>query len=140
MHSSQRPLPLWLGLLGALLAGPGMAAEVRGMRHIPAGEFQMGSTDEQAWAEEKPAHRVRLTRPFLMDETETTNAQFQAFVSATGYKTVAERALIRMQDPASPMPPGAGVTVPQADLTAFQPCSGPRMISISTRAISSGLR
>lgn len=35
-------------------------------------------------------------------------------------KTVAERALIRMQDPASPMPPGAGVTVPQAELTAFQ--------------------
>lgn len=35
---------------------------------------------------------IRFTTPFWMGKTEVTNRQFSAFVRATGYKTVAERA------------------------------------------------
>ena len=40
---------------------------------------------------------------------------------ATGFpgKTYAQRSLVRMQDPASPMPPGAGVTVTATEIAAF---------------------
>ncbi len=76
-----------------------------GMRLIPAGEFQMGSVEVQAWPEERPAHRVSLSRAFFMDETEVTNAQFQRFVNATHYKTVAERA-IKLEDILKQMPRG----------------------------------
>jgi formylglycine-generating enzyme len=105
-----RNMPLCLALVGAFASGPGSAAEPRGMKRIPAGDFQMGSADEQAWAEEKPAHKVRLSKPFLLDETETTNGQFEAFVRTTGYKTVAERPLqlaeiMKQVPPGTPPPP-----------------------------------
>lgn len=61
-----------------------------GMIWITGGEFVMGSTDPLARPDESPKHRVRVNG-FWMDATEVTNAQFRAFVSATGYKTVAER-------------------------------------------------
>jgi formylglycine-generating enzyme len=61
-----------------------------GMVWIPGGEFKMGSTDPLARPDESPVHRVRVDG-FWMDQTEVTNAQFAAFVAATGYKTVAER-------------------------------------------------
>lgn len=60
-----------------------------GMVWIPAGEFVMGSGSESDPANERPAHRVKLDG-FWMDEHEVTNAQFRAFVEATGYKTTAE--------------------------------------------------
>ena len=60
-----------------------------GMVWVPGGEFMMGSDSEIAWPDEKPAHRVRVGG-FWMDETEVTNAQFKAFVEATGYVTTAE--------------------------------------------------
>ena len=41
-------------------------------------------------ADARPIHRVRVDG-FWMDRTEVTNAQFAAFVKATGYVTVAER-------------------------------------------------
>ena len=84
-----------------------------GMRLIPAGEFQMGSTEDRAWAEEQPAHRVRLTRPYWLDETEVTNAQFERFTRATGYKTVAERP-IQLKDLMAQLP--AGTAAPPPDL------------------------
>lgn len=96
-----------LGMLGLVAAVSQAAPAIpEGMRLIPAGEFQMGSTDEQAWPEEKPAHRVRLTRAFLVDETEVTNAQFERFTRATGYRTVAERP-IDLADIMAQLPPGA---------------------------------
>jgi len=58
------------------------------MVQIPGGTFTMGSDDGSD--DERPAHPVTL-RPFQMDATEVTNAQFARFVKATGYKTVAER-------------------------------------------------
>lgn len=61
-----------------------------GMRWIPGGTFLMGS-DNPKFPDEFPAHEVTLDG-FWMDETELTNRQFEAFVNATGYVTVAEKA------------------------------------------------
>ena len=52
----------------------------------------MGGRSDQAYADEFPQHQVKVSA-FLMDETEVTNAQFKAFVEATGYVTTAERAV-----------------------------------------------
>ncbi len=69
-----------------LAAPPGPASE--GMLWIPGGEFWMG-TDE--FPDAHPLHRVYVDG-FWMDKTEVTTAQFQKFVNATGYVTIAERA------------------------------------------------
>ena len=69
-----------------------------GMAWIPGGEFSMGCADPRGMPhggtdpmqDARPIHRVRLPG-FWMDATEVTNRQFAAFVSATGYVTVAER-------------------------------------------------
>jgi formylglycine-generating enzyme len=71
-----------------------------GMVWIPGGEFSMGAQDPpdvsdaltlQGASDARPVHRV-FVDGFWMDETEVTNEQFAAFVAATGYVTVAERA------------------------------------------------
>ncbi len=74
--------------------GPGPA----GMVWIPGGEFSMGSDDptaslcggKDAMPDARPVHRVYVDG-FWMDKTEVTNAQFEAFVRATGYVTIAEQ-------------------------------------------------
>jgi len=58
------------------------------MVFVPGGEFTMGSDDGRA--DERPAHRVRVS-DFWIDETPVTNAEFRAFVEATGFTTTAER-------------------------------------------------
>jgi formylglycine-generating enzyme required for sulfatase activity len=47
---------------------------------IPAGEFLMGSpdSDKDAEPQEKPQHRVRITRPFYLGATEVTQGQYRA--------------------------------------------------------------
>lgn len=50
----------------------------------------MGANGDTRQRNELPQHKVHVD-PFFMDETEVTNAQFQAFVDATGYLTTAER-------------------------------------------------
>ncbi len=47
---------------------------------IPDGEFLMGSpaTDKDADKNEKPQHRVRITRPFYLGVYEVTQAQYKA--------------------------------------------------------------
>ena len=86
-----------------------------GMRWIPGGEFIMGSDIDEAWPEEKPAHRV-IVSGFWMDETEVTNAQFQKFVDATGYVTTAEKPVdikaIMAQAPPDAKPPDKETLVP----------------------------
>ncbi len=67
------------------------------MIDLPGGTFLMGS--ESGAADERPVHEVTLS-PFRMDVTEITNAQFAAFVKATGYVTLAE------QTPDAKMYPG----------------------------------
>ena len=75
---------------------------------IPPGTFKMGGKSDQAYQDELPRHEVKLSS-FLMDETEVTNRQFQKFIEATGYKTVAERdidwGVMKMQlAPGTPKP------------------------------------
>src|SRR5207244_3711321 len=59
-----------------------------GMVWIPPGTFWMGAEDGQT--DEKPVHQVTLDG-FWMDKTEVSNEQFEKFVRASRYVTVAER-------------------------------------------------
>ena len=52
-----------------------------GMVSIPAGEFQMGSNDPEAYNREQPVHTVYVDA-FYMDRYEVTNAQYKGFVDA----------------------------------------------------------
>jgi formylglycine-generating enzyme required for sulfatase activity len=47
---------------------------------IPAGEFDMGSNDRDS--DEKPVHRVRLTKPFRLGKYPVTNAEYERFLKA----------------------------------------------------------
>jgi formylglycine-generating enzyme required for sulfatase activity len=81
--------------MGLHLGRPEIETNSIGMRLelIPAGVFLMGSPDShpEAKDDEKPQHRVRVTRPFYLGATEVTVGQFRRFVAATGYRTEAER-------------------------------------------------
>lgn len=63
-----------------------------GMAFIPGGSFWMGCTGCTGMPDALPVHPVTLSA-FWMDVTPVTNRQFEAFVKATGYRTVAERPL-----------------------------------------------
>jgi formylglycine-generating enzyme len=65
---------------------PGPAPE--GMIWVRGGPFWMGSEDDPE--NNAPVHQVAVNG-FWMDRTEVTNAQFEAFVKATGYTTTCER-------------------------------------------------
>lgn len=73
----------------APLAAPGQDRFGMSFVRIPAGTFTMG--DDGADLAERPAHTVRITRPFAMQTTPVTVRQWQAFVAATGYATEAEK-------------------------------------------------
>lgn len=61
-----------------------------GMVRVPGGEFVFGSAT--GYPDEQPATAERQrVAGFWIDQTEVTNAQFAAFVHATGYVTEAER-------------------------------------------------
>ena len=53
------------------------------MAEIPGGTFKMGRNEGNMY--EKPEHEVTV-KPFFMDKTEVTNAEYYAYVKATGYK------------------------------------------------------
>jgi len=65
------------------------ATATEGMVWIPGGSFAMGSALRGSLPDEQPVKSVRVSG-FWMDATEVTNAQFAAFVAATGYRTTAE--------------------------------------------------
>ena len=64
-----------------------------GMVLIPSGTLNMGGDNDQASPNEFPKHKVKIDE-FWIDKTEVTNAQFEKFVEATGYLTIAERPVI----------------------------------------------
>lgn len=66
---------------------PQLSAAPSNMRLVEGGVFKMGSS--AFYPEEAPCRKVRVAS-FWVDETPVTNAQFAAFVAATGYKTFAE--------------------------------------------------
>lgn len=86
---------------------PGILPE--GMVWIPGGEFSMGGVDpvgmndggNESMNDARPVHRVYV-QGFFMDATEVTNKQFEAFVKATGYITVAEQKPTREEFPDLP--------------------------------------
>lgn len=79
------------------------------LRLIPAGEFEMGTADDDvealavddAWffadfisdrhEAETPRHNVTISKPFEMSEHEVTVRQFRLFIEVTDYKTTAEQ-------------------------------------------------
>jgi len=76
---------------------------------IPGGEFSMGS-DESGESlcgqpgvtrDAQPIHRVYVDG-FWMDTTEVTNEQFEKFIKATGFVTVAERTPTQEEFPTAP--------------------------------------
>ena len=80
-----------------------------GMIFIPGGEFSMGSLDptemscggDQPMDDARPLHRVYVDG-YFMDVTEVTNSQYEQFVNATDYVTVAERKPTREEFPDAP--------------------------------------
>ena len=91
-------------------SNPKMAEDsLAGMVFIPGGTFLMGGDSIWGRRDEFPVHRVRVS-DFYMDKHEVTNAQFRAFVEATGYVTTAERKpdweeLKKELPPGTPKPP-----------------------------------
>src|SRR5450631_3252579 len=86
---------------------PGKAPE--GMVWVPGGEFSMGAATNGHGSSEmpmpsndaEPLHRVRVDG-FWMDKTTVTNSEFEKFVKATGYVTIAERVPTREEFPDAP--------------------------------------
>lgn len=72
------------------LVGSNVKASLENMVYIPAGTFTMGGDSIWGRADEFPRHQVKVSA-FYMDKHEVTNAEFRAFVKATGYITTAER-------------------------------------------------
>ena len=59
---------------------------------IPQAFFQMGNASSDAFKEEQPVHKVKLSG-FYLDKTEVSNKDFMVFVKSTGYVTTAEKDL-----------------------------------------------
>jgi len=79
---------------------------------IGGGSFLMGS--EEGQPDEKPVHEVTVGG-FWMDRYEVTNEQFEKFIKATGYVTIAERKPKQEDFPDAPpeaLVPGAIVFTP----------------------------
>lgn len=83
---------------------------------IPGGRFRMGS--DHHYPEEAPARDV-IVDPFEIDRTPVTNAEFAAFVAATGHVTLAETA----PNPADY--PGMTPGMARAGSLVFEPTTGP---------------
>ena len=64
-----------------------------GMVVVPAGNFQMGSPEDEPQRErwkagtESPQHSVSIAKPFAVGRYAVTRVQFAAFVTDTGHKT-----------------------------------------------------
>jgi formylglycine-generating enzyme required for sulfatase activity len=97
MIRTKRPVVALIGLTMALAAGGTLKAErlgdgsasarnssqfvnSLGMKfvRIEPGSFEMGQAQGGDW-DERPVHRVRITKSFFMGVTEVTNAQYERF-------------------------------------------------------------
>lgn len=96
---------------------PASIALLNPMILIPAGEYRMGADDDSGMPDEYPSHAVKVDS-FLLDEHEVTNAEFRAFVEATGYVTTAERPITKEEYMRS-LPPGS----PEPDSSMLLPGS-----------------
>ena len=74
------------GKMLALLAKTQAAKEIpMEWVHVPEGEFEMGGEGGHSTPDEGPKHKVSLDA-FLIGKYEVTNAQYHAFVKATGHR------------------------------------------------------
>lgn len=104
------------GATGSSLFAPTVSNKIpapkpkpEGMVWIPGGEFSMGSDAASeslcslpgVTRDAVPIHRVYVDA-FWMDATEVTNEQFEKFVKATGYTTVAETKPTKEEFPTAP--------------------------------------
>jgi len=90
-----------------------------GMVWILGGIFLMGSDE---FPDARPLHEVNV-KGFWMDEHEVTNAWFAEFAKATGYKTVAERALDPKDFPGVPadqLVPGSAVFISPGEQVSLE--------------------
>lgn len=112
--------PLAGGGVGSCGAVPvaGQAPQRSGMVWIEAGRFTMGSAN--AYPEEWPPVE-RSVEGFWMDQTEVTNAQFAAFVDATGYVTLAERGISDLLNPDGPGRKGSAVFIAPPEDAGINP-------------------
>jgi sulfatase modifying factor 1 len=116
VHASSPPLAASAGTGMASSFGPTIpntrpapAQPPKGMVWIPGGEFSMGAQEApmegqvgmEATTDSRPIHRVYVDG-FYMDKTDVTNAQFAAFVKATHYVTIAEKAPTAEEYPTAP--------------------------------------
>jgi formylglycine-generating enzyme required for sulfatase activity len=102
---------------GPRLVGGPAPAEPPGMVWVPGGTFLRGS-DNPKKRDARPTHQVAVDG-FWMDATAVTNEQFQRFVDATGYVTIAERT------PQAKDFPGAPRENLVAGAVVFTPTKGP---------------
>jgi sulfatase modifying factor 1 len=106
---------------GGLPKGFG-AKPTAGMVRLDGGAFRMGSDD--FYPEESPV-REATVGPFWIDRHEVTNAEFAAFVAATGYRTVAERGIDPARYPGLPeemtAPGGMVFTMPKTPAQHIRP-------------------
>jgi len=91
-------------------SGRAPALAPKEMVWIPGGEFSMGNDDptddtvcggHEPMRDARPIHRVYVDG-FWMDKTEVTNEQYEKFVKATGYRTIAEIAPTKEEFPTAP--------------------------------------
>ncbi|HEY3404662.1 MAG TPA: formylglycine-generating enzyme family protein [Ohtaekwangia sp.] len=80
------------------------ADKPEGMVWIPGGKFSMGAAEQCNTNDAQPFHEVE-TSGFWMDQTEVTNDQFEIFVKATNYITLAERP-VNWEEMKKIVPPG----------------------------------
>jgi sulfatase modifying factor 1 len=109
--------PPTVGSCAAYSGLPAGEGETAGMAFIPGGTFVMGSERHQP--EERFTHVVKVDG-FWIDRHEVTNAQFQKFVEATGYVTLAERGLDPAAHPGTPsdmLVPGSIVFIQPTDVS-----------------------
>ena len=111
----------------------------KGMVWIPGGEFSMGShVESEAFCalpgltrDALPVHRVYVDG-FWMDATEVTNEDFERFVKATGYVTIAERTPTAAEFPgAPPENSGCGLDGVHADRDARPTARSLSMVALS---------
>jgi len=113
--------PVVAGIVGAQAlrnCGPPAAdASHPGMVWVPGGSFRFGA--DAAFPEEGPSS-AETVDGFWMDQTEVTNAQFAAFVAATGYRTLAERGVRTRADAGAPVVAGSAVFRPRGEGEAMR--------------------
>jgi formylglycine-generating enzyme required for sulfatase activity len=115
---SNLPSRFAAGATGAVAVAAGKTDPKHpGMVWIEGGAYRMGGDNGQAQPDEYPKHKVTVNG-FWMDRTEVTNAQFAAFVKATGYVTTAERKP-NWEELKKDLPPGT----PKPDESLLVPAS-----------------